>query len=362
MGVPYFQVKDILSDIKATVFSSQFALYRDFSRRVFALAQIELGKIEQYSIDECFFTICGEAAVVEQKLFTLKRKLEQCTGIPVSIGVARSKTQAKYASIVAKKTNGVYVLSDSAWSEAVGALGLGQIWGIGRAREMQFQSKGLRTVAELIALSRAQVLAFFGFDGVRLWTELNGEVALPVLCSAPAQKSYMSTGSFPKSTSEKAVLIEAIQHHLQSVTRDLYQHAQRATRVRVLIYPSRHSDYAFQGASKEATLAIPTNDLFKLQEIALTLFMECYKSGVPYKRAGVVVSELVDFNHSTGSLFPESGRNQAMSDMLFTLQQRFGSTRITLGAVAHKSKHWRSQRDVQSPDYTTNWQSLKLVR
>src|SRR3989338_2114936 len=107
MGVPYFQIKDTLTEIGATIFSSHFALYRDVSRRVFEVVRTYQSEIEQYSIDECFFT--SESEDPYRWVEEMKRRVEQEVGIPVSIGVASSKTRAKYVNTVAKKTTGIAI-------------------------------------------------------------------------------------------------------------------------------------------------------------------------------------------------------------------------------------------------------------
>ena len=363
MGVPYFQVKDILSDIKATLFSSHFTLYRDFSRRVFAVVAAELGTIEQYSIDECFFTIAGEEREVQERLLRLKQLVEKLTGIPVSIGVGLSKTQAKYASKRAKKTEGVCLMSQAKWTTLTTEITLAELWGVGGARTRAFSGKGLTTVADYINTSHSQIVTWFGLEGVRLWAELKGEAALSVKSAVPAQKSYMSSGSFSSETNDFQVLEEAVLHHVESVARDLYQNQQGAATLRVMIYPSRYSDFAFQGASREAVLVTPTSDIFALQKQALVLLKAGFKTGVPYKRAGVVVSHISDLAYRVDSLFPESKINQEVSDMLFQLQRRFGQDQVRLGVVnARTSQLWHSKRNAVSPSYTTQWQALKIVR
>jgi DNA polymerase V len=363
MGVPYFQVKDILSDIKATLFSSHFTLYRDFSRRVFAVVAAELGTIEQYSIDECFFAISGEEEAVRERLLRLKQLVEKSTGIPVSIGVGFSKTQAKYASKRAKKTDGVYLLSGVTWTALLPAVTLAELWGVGSARARAFSAKGLVTVAEYVRVPRSQIATWFGLEGVRLWAELRGEAALPIKRVVPAQKSYMSSGSFPAETNDFQVLKEAVLHHTQSVARDLYQNQQGSTTLRVMIYPSRYSDFAFQGASREAVLVTPTSDIFTLQKQALELLKAGFKPGVPYKRAGVVVGQICDLAYQADSLFPDSKTSREVSDILFSLQRRFGQEQVQLGVVKAKTPHlWQSKRKALSPSYTTQWQALKIVR
>ncbi len=363
MGAPYFQVKDILSDIRATLFSSNFTLYRDLSRRVFAVVAAELGTVEQYSIDECFFSISGEDEVVYERLSKLRQSVERATGIPVSIGVARSKTQAKYASKCAKKTAGICLLSQAEWISNAGTLTMAELWGVGTARARAFSGKGLITVADYLATPRNQIAMWFGLEGVRLWSELRGEVALPVKPALADQKSYMSSGSFSAETYDYKIIEEAVFHHVEVVARDLYKHEQCTALLRVFIYPSRYSDFAFHGASNEVILVVPTDDIFTLQERAAELLKVGYKAAVPYKRAGVVIGQITPAKSRSLSLFDDNTAKSGVSTVLFDLQQKFGQDRIKLGAIdTASSRVWQSKRTALSPRYTTEWESLKVVR
>ena len=142
MGVPYFQVKDKLQKAGTAVFSSHFALYRDVSRRVMEVMRDELPRVEQYSVDEAFFTCTDD---FEATGWRLKRAIEQRVGIPVSVGLARSKTLAKYANSVAKKATGVFVLEDATWQERQAEVPLAAVWGIGGRLEVRFKQHGLVT-------------------------------------------------------------------------------------------------------------------------------------------------------------------------------------------------------------------------
>jgi len=365
MGVPYFQIKDTLTEIGATIFSSHFALYRDVSRRVFEVVRTYQSEIEQYSIDECFFTFESEDPyrLVEE----IKRRVEQEVGIPVSIGVASSKTRAKYVNTVAKKTTGIAIWGEEEWVSAAPNIRLSEIWGVGRGRARQFDEKGIRTVAELLACPRSRIEALFGIEGVRLQAELSGEPILGIKTARALQKSLMSTRSFAKETKDYGVLLNSVKYHLYQVVKDLESMDAKTNVIRVMIAPSRYGDYAFYGASKEAILGTPTRDLFTLQAAAIDLLKQCFNPEVPYKKAGVVLSGISSIEAETMPLFDvseekDSATKNLLSETIFSINKKHGKALVQLGSVSGTNKNWESKKDSESPSYTTSWSDLKVVR
>lgn len=361
MGAPHFQVKDMLSDMGAVVFSSHFALYRDISRRVFSVVAREVGQIEQYSIDEAFFTV--EESEAEELAERLRRVIHTEVGIPVSVGLGLSRTQAKYANALAKKTTGVCLLTPALWEDRSDQITLSELWGVGAARTREFSGHGLKTVADYLALSRATVRQLFGVEGERLLAELRGEVGTVLTYQAPLQKTIMSTRSFAKETSDQAVVREALLHHLHEIVAELHRKRGVATRVRILAYPSRFGDYALQGLSVEVALTAPTNDIFTLEHEVVGLLTENFKPGVPYKKAGVVVAVAAESGRSL-TLFPsrEEEKTAALTKVLFEINGRQGRDAIKLGTISTRQTAWRSRTDALSPNYTTDWKSLRTVK
>jgi DNA polymerase V len=361
MGVPYFQVKDIIIKSRTTVFSSHFALYRDISDRVFKVAKSELGVIEQYSIDECFFEVNYSQA--ESVARRIKIEVMRQVGIPVSVGIGQSKTIAKYASRLAKKTDGVEVLSDTAWDSIIREIALGEIWGVGSSRTRQFTSAGLKTVYDLIQLPLVTVDRLFGVEGVRLWNELCGKSVLPVSSIFSSHKTMMSTRSFAKTTTDYFFIKEALLYHVYEVVKDLQLNKQLASSVRVLIYPSRHGDYFLQGASLDVSFVRPINDLFTLQNQVIKLLEKCYKVGVPYQKAGIIVTGLVDAGGETKSLFVEDNEaKERLTETIYAINRKFGKTLVGLGQIANKKATWMAKQNLMSPEYTTQWNDLCKVR
>lgn len=362
MGVPYFQVKDILKDSGSAVFSSNFTLYRDISKRVFEVVRKRFPLIEQYSIDECFFNIGPED--VEAVAGSLRSEILQEIGIPVSIGIAKSKTIAKYASKLAKETDGVCLLKDTDWTEITPTIRLGEIWGVGSGRTRQFSSHQINTVSNLCSLPSSTVLRLFGKEGLKLWSELSQVSVMPVSYLRPKQMSIMSSRSLREATLSKTVLAEAISFHAHQIVTDLHLQGSVTSLISVFIYPSRHGDFALSGATLSTVLEQSTNDLFVIEKQVIELFESIYKSGIPYKRVGVVAMNLVDKDKVTLSLFGAKtvdGKTNILTQTVLNLNQRFGKNMIGLGRLSGVKNSWQAKQDMKSEAYTTDWRQLKRV-
>ncbi|MBP9843275.1 MAG: Y-family DNA polymerase, partial [Candidatus Pacebacteria bacterium] len=281
MGVPYFQIKDIIKDIGATTFSSHFALYRDISRRVFEAMRKELDRVEQYSVDEAFFILQGEEGTVLEIAKKVKDRVEREVGIPVSVGIARSKTQAKYANTVSKKTTGLYLLTDEDWGVVQKKVRLGELWGVGLRSAEAFKRHGLTTVEHLLALERRQVDELFGVAGVRLWQELQGIASSQITRKSFVKQSILHSRSFKNTTTDLTVLQDAVAYHIREAAEDLRAQSQKTKSLQVTLGTSRHGDYFLHGGRAVRQFDVATNDTFALLRAGSELLKELYAVGVP---------------------------------------------------------------------------------
>ena len=363
MGVPYFQIKDIIKDIEAVTFSSHFALYRDISRRVFEVMRKEIETVEQYSVDEAFFTMSGSLDELRQKVYSLKDRVEQEVGVPVSVGVALSKTQAKYASSVAKKTGGIYVMPQSEWYERTPIIPLFSIWGIGQRSAEAYRKHSIETVADLLRLERRQVKGLFGVVGERLWQELQGEPSSALSKRLEHQKSILNSRSFRDTTSDISVLKDAVAAHVRAAAEDLRSMDLKATFIQVSLGTSRHSDFFLQGGSASTIFNEPTDDSFLFLKAAMNLVDSLYRPDVPYKKAGVLLTEFTPKTVQQLSMFANAAETKtaALMPVIDALNRVVGRDSIVLGSRL-QTKKWQSSFDSKSPAYTTDWSELKTVK
>jgi DNA polymerase V len=361
MGVPYFQVKEVLTKAGATLFSSNFTLYRDISARVMKTLESEVGFIDVYSVDEAFFELPDDTT--EEEIAALRARIIAQVGIPVSIGVAETKTLAKQASVLAKKNNGVCILTSDLWKEKMDTVLCGSVWGVGRQTTVKLRAMGVETVAQYIALPLPILRQYFGVVGERTQKELQGVSVYAVGEGAreESQQSIMSTRSFEKTTTNLHDLESAIGYHVTEVAEKLREKKVSAVRMSVMILPSRHGDFFLHRGSAEVVFSPPTNATQKLLSEALLQLSTIYEKDVPYKKAGVVVSALVPEDYSTGTLFAEQKVDTKKIDVLTDmLNDKFGHGTVRSGVILKNGA--RGSAKLRSKEYTTRWGDIPTVQ
>ena len=363
MGVPLFQVKDICKKHNIVLFSSNFKLYRDISSRVMSALKDEFEICEQYSIDESFFTISESAT--ENDMEAVRARIMQKTGIPVSIGVAKTKTLAKIASTIAKKGTGVCMMNDSVWNASVKDMSCGSVWGIGRRISASLTRDGIYTISDLLTQDNAFIRSRFGVMGERVCMELRGTSAYPVGVSVDSfQESYASTRSFGKPVTSKLVLMSALSYHVEHIAEKLRMHNLVASIITIEIRGSRFGEYSHRKGTLSSVFSIPTSDTFVLTKEVEQLLDTLFDSEIPYKKAGVVVSGIAPESYAPVSLFgPDAKtlRTDSLSALSDSLNSRFGK-----GSLIHAStlgtEKWQEHKTHMSPEYTTSWSQIACIK
>jgi len=361
MGVPYFQVKDILKKADATLFSSNFTLYRDISTRVMQTLESEVGLCEIYSIDEAFFEIDDD--VTEKEVLEIRARVMKNVGLPVSVGVASTKTLAKQASSIAKKGNGACILYKNAL-EIIGNAPCSSVWGLGRQTVAKLREMGVGTISEFLALDRAIIRKRFGVSGDRIYSELTGTVVHAFgHVRDDVQQSIMSTRSFEKTTIKLSELESAVAYHVSEVAEKLREKKLVASRMTVSILPSRHGDFFLHKGVAEIVFGDPTASSHTLLSEALTQVRKLYEQDVPYKKAGVVVHGLMPETYTTKNLFTDTVAQKDTSKIDFvtdSINEKFGHGTLRSGVVL--SAGARGSAKLRSKEYTTNWKDIPNVQ
>ncbi len=361
MGAPYFQVKKTCDEHHVTLFSSNFTLYRDLSTRVMAALRAEFDQIEVYSVDEAFFAVPLDYSL--GTLVSIRERIIQKTGIPVSLGLGATKTIAKIASKYAKKETGVYVMDTARWELAKPEIECGQVWGIGRQITRTLRASGIVTVADFLACNQTYFRTTFGVVGERLFLELSGVAAYPLGTSVEViQHSLTSSRSFAGSVFLPSALESALAHHLTHLGEKLRTKGWKATGLSVLVAPSRFSDYALRPSTAHQKLSEPTADTGVLIKVGLALFHTLYDKSVPYKRAGATVHGLVPITAVTPSLFAigDDGRAR-LNKVIDTLNERYGTNAVQSAAILGTTR-WRERSALKSPSYTTDWTQIPSIK
>lgn len=363
MGVPYFKVKDILKTEGVTLFSGNPTLYRDVSTRVFKAMRTVLEDIDKYSIDEAFFVLEGTPQEVERKALVIKDRVEQLAGIPVSVGVAKSKTLAKLANDEAKRTTGVFVMDENDWKERCPKTDLSKVWGIGSQLSKRFRAVGLITVEDLLNSDDSQLKSIFGIVGLRLKTELNGANFVASERSNGLQKSLMSSRTFKETTEDISVLQKSLAYHINKVGEELRILNLETKCLRVNISPSRYGDFALQNASAEGLFAKPTNITSELLKEGNVLLEQLFKEAVPYKKLGVLAANLTSAEVTQLGMFDDEDRTKAkeLQSAIDAINRKAGVGKIHLGTTI-SADTWKPRSDLRSPAYTTKWKDIPTVK
>jgi DNA polymerase V len=367
MGAPYFKWEKFLQAHGVAVFSSNYALYGDISRRVMALLKRLEPAVEVYSIDEAFLRLSGMPG---PQLTDHGRRLAQTvrrwTGIPVSIGIGPTKTLAKVAGRLAKKNEtmqGVFDITGADTDEILGRFPVADVWGIGRRQAARLALCGVTTALDLKNCGDEWLRRTLSITGLRTAMELRGISCLNLEECPVSRKSIASSKSFGYQVEALAELKEALATYLEQAAVKLRGQHALAGSLEISLATNRFSKAAVPySAHKVITLPEPTACTTELLRHALPALADLYRPGLRYQKAGVVLFGLVPASAGQPSLF--AGRKKQDRPLMAALDRinaRWGRSTIQHGA-AGLDKPWRNRQQRKSPAYTTSWQELPVVK
>jgi DNA polymerase V len=360
MGAPVFQIQDLIHQHQVQVLSSNYALYGDLSNRVMQTLHNFTPEVEVYSIDEAFLGWSGELS--ESALTTLRATVKRWTGIPVSIGLATTKTLAKIANRQAKQHNGIFLLEQP---EAVLAeLPVSEVWGIGRQSPQKLKAHGITTALDLQQTELSWIRHQMGIVGVRIVQELRGIPCLPLELIPQPRKTCCVSRSFGRPVTELRDLSEAIATHTARAAYKLRRDHLAASLLTVFIATNRfRQEEPYYHHAATVGLPGPTNDAIALTKAALQALEPLYRVGDRYQKAGVWLSALSPASQIQCDLFinpqdPEKARK--LMTVVDALNQQFGAGTIRCAAAGLQGS-WQTRMQQRSPRYTTRWDELLQV-
>lgn len=366
MGAPAFKVKEVFEAHKVNVFSSNFALYGDLSARVMQILAHQAPAIEIYSIDEAFLDFSG---IMKPNEFSaeLRSKVKQWTGIPVSIGIAPTKTLAKVANYVAKKhkKNGVFLLKNKATiQEVLKYIPVEELWGIGRRYTKFLSKRGFKTAYDLANASESWVRTNMTINGLRMVKELKGIPCHVLENQPPRKKNICTSRSFGVDVKELSELKEAVANYATMCAMKLRKERSLAGSILVFIKtnPFKNEGYQYNNCQK-FILDVPTNDSLELTKKAIKVLEAIYKKGYAYKKAGVIVSNIVPNSSQQMSLFSQKDpfKNKNIMQAMDHINQTMGRHKVRL-AVQGFDRKWRLKQEKLSPCYTTRFSDMLNVK
>ena len=295
MGEPFFKIRSLYKDGTLKVCSSNIRLYGDMSKRVMGILRSKTVKTEVYSIDEAFISLEGIPEPADY-CRNLVKTIRRSTGIPVSIGIANTKTLAKMASKFAKQYPGYKgcctIDSDERRTKALKLFPIGDVWGIGRQNKKALNLRGVSTAYDFTLWSEQKVRELLGITGVATWRELQG---LPCTHESrnATEKSVTHSQSFRKAITDYSELSSLVADFAATVAERLRRHGCRAGRIEVYIRTDRFGDLAHFYANTAATrFEVPTNDPRETIKAAAECLTKIFKDGYAYKKAGVTLTEI----------------------------------------------------------------------
>ncbi len=365
MGDPLFKIKDLVKAHNVQVFSSNFSLYGDMSARVMDVLKRFCTHIEIYSIDEAFLQVNPEDPLAYGA--HLKKIVKLWTGIPVSVGIAPTKTLAKVANHLAKmKGLGCHVLMCPQEREKVlKDFPIHEVWGIGSQWSKKLVSYGVKTAWDFAQKDHRWVRKAFNIILARTALELRGISCLSLEEVSPPKKSLISSRSFGSSVTSYDVLKESISFHTSSLAQKLRRQKSTAACLSVFIRTNPFQNGgSYYGNSVMASLLIPTSDTTLLLKASLSAFERIYKEELSYKKAGVMVLQICPEETTSLSLFQNALEVEKRKVLLQTLDQlndRFGRGALVFASEGVR-KRWSPKALLKSPSFTQNWDHLPSVK
>ncbi|MFN7096817.1 MAG: Y-family DNA polymerase [Gammaproteobacteria bacterium] len=367
MGVPFFEIANFCRSKQVYVFSSNFVLYGDMSHRVMQVLQQTCPEVEIYSIDEAFLDLTTLPA---QNILThtayLRRIIKQWVGIPVSIGIAPSKTLAKIANTLAKKQDKIVNLCDPIIRQQVlDSFPVEDIWGVGRKLAVRLQALNIHTAAQLVNAPVALIRKRFNIVMLQIQAELQGYSCFTLEEQPAAAKSLISSRSFGTTIREIDELKSAITYHASRIALRLRNQQLITPLVQIFCYSSRFQGDRRQSSSIVIPLSHASNDTTMLVAAALSGIDALYQPDVYYKKAGLMVFNLQSATHGVIDLFSANEFNknaEKLSIILDKINKKMGKNAVFLAPLALGNKKWVSVREKRSPRYSTNWSELLEVK
>lgn len=363
MGAPAFQIKDIVKANNMAVFSSNYTLYGDMSGRVISILAEQAPEIEVYSIDEAFIDLSGISDLASIGTNIVNR-VTKGTGIPVSLGIAPTKTLAKMANKFAKKYpayNRVCIIDTK--EKRIRALQLteiGDVWGIGRRQAAKLEQQGVKTAFDFTQLPGSWVRKNMTVVGERTWKELRGISCIDMESAPPAKKQICTSRSFGKMVEDFDTMAEAVATYASTSTKKLRQQKGYAMSLMVFIHTNNfREDLPQYWKNIVIKLPVPTSDTLEIVHYALQGLRSIFIKGYQYKKAGVIITEIV--SSAQLGLFDTVDREKREKLMRAIDKVNGDYQHLIKLAVQGNSREWKLKQEQLSQRYTTDMNEILTI-
>jgi DNA polymerase V len=370
MGEPFFKCRERIRRHRIAVRSSNYTLYEDMSRRVVQTIMRFIPDVEIYSIDEVFLDLDPLVGRdLEALCRTTRATVRQWTGIPVSVGIAPTKTLAKLANRIAKKTpgtDGVYWFpaGEAEQARVLKSVAIEDVWGIGRRWSARLHALGVRTALDLSRMPASEVRRGFNIVAMHTALELRGVPCQELEDDPQLRQTLVRSRSFGRMVSSWPELSEAIASHAIRAAEKLRHENARAGHLSVFVHTNRfREDLPQYGGSGSCELLPATSTTPVILSKALEIGERLWRSGFQYKKAGVMLSEITRGPVQAG-LFEQRDeqRDDRLMGTMDRINRKMGSGTLRPAASSFKPQRWAMAQDHRSPRYTTRWDELPRTR
>ncbi|HCJ6518797.1 TPA: DUF4113 domain-containing protein, partial [Acinetobacter baumannii] len=359
MGVPLFQIKDIVQQHNVIVLSSNYAMYAEMSRRFHTIlaSYVTDEEVEPYSIDECFvdFTAYEKNFDLEKVGQQMRQQIWKWLGLPVCVGIGRSKTEAKIANHIAKKNPGFNSVCDLVNMDPCNKeyyfslIDVSEVWGVGRKHSKKLQGMGINTVLDLACAEPREMQKKFSIVMARTIYELQGISCIEIEHTPPSKKQIVASRSFGGRVTELTDLKEAISMYAQDACKRLRDEGLLCGCMIAFVQSNPFDpNVPFYNKSITGSFSEPTDCALDFVRAATRMLNDIYKEGIKYKKCGVVLTCLEPKSGHTYDLltdFKQIEKKECLMQALDGIHSKFGKKKLGVGPCYVPNRNWSMSRD-----------------
>ncbi len=375
MGVPLFQIKDIVQKHNVVVLSSNYVMYAEMSRRFHKIlsSYVTEEEVEPYSIDECFvdFTAYEKNFDLEKVGQQMRQQLWKWLGLPVCVGIGRSKTESKIANHIAKKNAGFNSVCDLVNMDPCNKeyyfslIDVSEVWGVGRKHAKKLHSMGVKSVLDLACTEAREMQRQFSIVMARTINELQGISCIEIEDTPPSKKQIIKSCSFGAKVTELDDLKEAIAMHAQEACKRLRDEESLCGCLLVFVQSSPFDESApFYNKSITGAFSEPTDCTTDFVRAAVRMVSDIFKEGIKYKKCGVVLTGLEPKSGHTYDLltdFEVIEKKEQLMKALDNVHTKFGKKKLGVGPCYIPGRTWSMSRDKLTKN-PFMWDQLTIVK
>lgn len=371
MGVPYFKLKNLITQNGVVVKSSNYPLYGDMSSRVMKVIGEYSPVQEVYSIDESFIDLMRLPLNLMDHMHSLRRRVKSWTGIPVCVGVGSTKVLAKLANRIAKKYprfDGVFDIDDLSYErycKLLKSVEVGDLWGIGRQSAKKLNRIGIHTSHDFYQSDVGVIETLLGVNGKKIYKELYGSSCIPIEAIPPARKQIVSSRSFGCDLKDFDELNQALTNLTRKAVNKLNNHQLATTTITVFIYTNPHKkDKPCVHLSKTVGMTTAIQDQSQIIPLVAQILRLIYKPGHSFYKGGLVLGNLTK-NYQQQDLFSITQNSQIQtmarqkSNTIRSVNKRFNESIKYASELGNN--RWLPKADFKSNRYTTSWTELLVI-